>query len=72
MKEHEGSSASTKQMDRIEDKLISIENKLNNHLDRLSKAESSIEWLKGFTRVGVTFLLAALGSAIGYIFKLKL
>ena len=60
-----------RQMDRIEDKLAKIDDKLDLHLERLSKAESSVEWLKGSVKITITVILAALTGAVGFILKLK-
>ena len=58
--------------DRIHGKLESIEDKLDDHLERLSKAENSIEWLKmhlkGMTTIGLTIIL----SLLGYLAKIFL
>lgn len=58
--------------DRIHTKLDSIEVKLDDHLERLSKAENSIEWLKthlkGISTIGLTIII----SALGYVAKLFL
>lgn len=59
-----------KQLDRIENKVDEMDRKLDDHLERLSKAESSIEWLKGHVKITVTLIMTALMSAVGYIVKM--
>ncbi len=56
-----------KQIDRIENKLDVIDVKLDDHLERLSKAEESIEFLKGHVKITITLGIAILGSALTYI-----
>lgn len=58
-------------MDRIEKKLDKMDDKLDNHLSRLSRAETSIEWLRGHVKVTITLILTALTGAVGYLLKLK-
>lgn len=57
--------------DRIYRQLDRIEGKLDTHLDRISKSEEAIAWLKshvqGVTRVAVTIFLA-LGGFIAKLF----
>ena len=59
----------SKQLDRIERKVMEMDQKLDTHLERLSKAETSIEWLKGSVKIAITMMLTAFGSAVGFIVK---
>ena len=34
------------QLDRIEEKMDRLDRKLDNHLERIARAETSIQWLK--------------------------
>jgi hypothetical protein len=47
--------------DRVDERLSRVEDKLDDHLARLSAAEASIEWLKGHAKLTVTIILAAGG-----------
>lgn len=47
--------------DGLDRKLERVEAKLDNHLDRLSRAEASIEWLKGNVKIVTTIILSAAG-----------
>jgi hypothetical protein len=57
--------------DRIFRQLDRIENKLDVHLDRISRSEEAIAWLKshvqGVTRIAVTIFLA-LGGLVAKLF----
>ena len=46
-----------------------IEDKLDNHLDRLSKAEEAIEWTKGHLKISTTFVLGTISTIIVAYFK---
>lgn len=56
---------SSDDFNRIHTKLDRMESKLDNHLERLSRAEEAIVWLKkhvaGVTTVGATIFLAMAG-----------
>ena len=45
-----------------------VEDKLDGHLERLSKAEVAIEWLKGHVKITTTIVLTALSSIVVYYF----
>ena len=51
------------QINRIESKLSSIDSKLDIHLDRIAKAETSVTWLKWALSI-VTSILFAFGSIL--------
>lgn len=42
-------------------KLERVEAKLDNHLERLSRAEASIEWLRGHAKIVTTVILTVAG-----------
>ena len=47
--------------DKIEQRLIRIEDKLDAHLDRVSAVEVRVEQLRGFAKVSVTTFLTVIG-----------
>lgn len=48
--------------DRLDDRLERVEGKLDDHLARLSRAEASVEWLRGHARIVTTIILAVAGA----------
>lgn len=56
------------EMQQLKDQLDRIEEKLDSHLERISKAETSIEWIRGSIRVGVSLLLSAVVGGAGAIY----
>lgn len=50
-----------RRFDNLDNKFERIESKLDNHLERLSRAEASIEWLRGNVKVVTTIILATAG-----------
>lgn len=48
-----------------------IEEKLDNHLERLSKAEVTIEWLRGHSKIYITIILATVGFLLTQLFRMK-
>lgn len=55
--------------DKLDDRLERVELKLDDHLSRLSRAEASIEWLKGHARLVITIILAAAGFLASLYFS---
>ena len=55
--------------DRVDARLSRVEDKLDDHLQRLSTAEASIEWLKGHAKLVVTIIMAAGGFLASLYFK---
>ncbi len=49
-------------LDRIDSHLDSIGDKLDDHLQRVTKAESDIGWLRGYARISTTVFLAVIGA----------
>lgn len=47
--------------DSLDGRLERVESKLDSHLERLSKAEASIEWLRGNAKVVTVIVLALAG-----------
>lgn len=45
-----------------------LETKLDDHLQRLSKAEAAIEWLKGHVKLTTAIGLAVVGTVFGWWF----
>lgn len=58
-----------KRLDTIDTHFNRIEGKLDDHLERISKAEIGIDWLKGCVRIGVTILVATLTGAVGALYR---
>lgn len=55
--------------DKLDNRLERVELKLDDHLSRLSRAEASIEWLKGHARLVLTIVLAAAGFLASLYFS---
>lgn len=49
---------------RIDTRLDRIEQKLDAHLDRVSKNETDIAWIKGHVKIVTTVTLAVLSAVI--------
>lgn len=49
-------------LDKIESKIEKADAKLDNHLERISKAETDISWLRGHAKLTVTLILTALSG----------
>jgi hypothetical protein len=52
----------------LDARLDRIENKLDSHLDRISKSEEAIVWLKGHVRVVTAVGIACLGFLANIFF----
>lgn len=50
--------------DHIDNRMDKFDNKLDNHLERLSKTEEAISWLKGHVKVSTTILITFIGLMI--------
>lgn len=44
----------------IDDRLDKLETKLDDHLERIAKAEVAIEWIKGHIKIGTSIFVATL------------
>jgi hypothetical protein len=53
----------------IDGRLDKLEEKLDNHLERISRAEASIEWIRGHLKISVSILVAALAGMAGALFN---
>jgi archaellum component FlaC len=56
-------------LDDIKNSLSRIEDKLDSHLERISRAEESIVWLKGHVKLVTALGLAIAGTLISIFFK---
>lgn len=54
----------------LDSRLDKIEGKLDNHLERISKAETSIEWLRGHASISLTIMIAALSGMAAALYQL--
>lgn len=59
----------TPKLDELGSRLERIEDKLDNHLQRVSKAEQDIEWMRGGMKLAVITFLGILGGIGTYIMK---
>lgn len=55
--------------DSLDSRLDRVEAKLDSHLDRLSKAEESVAWLKGHVKFSMSILLAVVGGLLGTVYN---
>lgn len=53
----------------LDTRLDRIEEKLGDHLERISKAEEAITWIKGHLKISVSLLLAALSGVTGALYQ---
>lgn len=52
----------SQRLDDLGTRLDRIESKLDDHLQRVTKAESDIGWIRGYVRIGTTIFLAVIGA----------
>lgn len=57
------------ELEHINSKLDRLDNKLDAHLERISKSEEAIVWLKGHVKIVTTIGISAIGSIIAGIIK---
>lgn len=50
----------------INQKLDRIDEKLDNHLTRLTKAETDVSWIKGHLKISLGFVITIITSLIAY------
>ena len=55
--------------DRIHKKLDGLDNKLDEHLDRISTAETNIDWIKGHIKIVTTFAVTVFVTVVTALFK---
>lgn len=51
---------------KLDERLDRIEQKLDNHLERVTRAETSINWIQGHLRIATTILISFIGAAVTY------
>lgn len=49
-------------LEAVDTRLERIEGKLDSHLDRVSRLESDVSWLRGYSRIATTVFLAVIGA----------
>lgn len=54
---------------KLDERLDRIEQKLDNHLERVTRAETSINWIQGHLRVATAILISFIGAAVTYLFN---
>jgi hypothetical protein len=52
----------------IDNRLDRLEDKLDNHLERISKAEASIDWIRGHVKIVTTLMITGLTSGLGALY----
>lgn len=55
--------------DNVDKRLERVEEKLDDHLSRLSTAEASIEWLRGHAKLSITIILSVAGFLASLYFR---
>lgn len=55
----------------VDSRFDRVENKIDNHLERLSKAEESIIWIRGHLKISTSLFMAVVLAAILTYFNLK-
>ena len=51
-------------------RLQRIEDKLDSHLERMTRAESNIEWLRGHVKIATAVFISAVGGLATVVMKL--
>ena len=59
-------------LEAINDRLGRIESKLDDHLERVSKAEVSINWIQGHLKIATAIVLSAISGMAAIIFNIIL
>jgi len=54
----------------LDSRLDKLEDKLDVHIERISKAETSIEFLKGHAKISIMLILSALGALASSLYNL--
>ena len=52
----------------LDQRLDKLEYKLDDHLQRISKAETSIEWIRGHLKVSLSIAIALVTGLVGALF----
>jgi len=50
-----------RRFDQLDSRLEKLDEKLDDHLGRISKAETEIHWIKGSSKIVLTILISILG-----------
>ena len=56
-------------LDKLDGRLDRLDEKLDNHLARISAAETSIVWIKGFIKVSTGFVLTVVTGLLAAVFN---
>jgi hypothetical protein len=56
-------------IERVEARLERIEIKLDDHLQRVSKAETDISWLRGHVQIATTVFISTVGFLLAALWK---
>lgn len=56
-------------LDKLESRLERIEDKQDLHLDRISSAEASIQWLRGMVKFGGSLAIAIVSAVVTLIYN---
>jgi hypothetical protein len=54
----------------IDGRFDRIEYKIDDHLERISRSEEAIQWLKGHVKITTTLVITAIGSVIAGYFSI--
>lgn len=54
--------------DHLDGRLNKLETKIDNHIERISRTEESVAWLKGHAKVVTTLIMAALTWMAGALY----
>jgi hypothetical protein len=52
------------QLDRVEQKIDKVTEKLDGHLERISKAETSIMWIQGHLKLTTTIVITIVSAIV--------
>lgn len=58
------------EIDRIQNQLDRIETKLDGHLERVSKLEQDVNWLRGHLQVATAIVISVIGFLGTFLWKL--
>lgn len=57
------------EFERLHSRFDKLENKLDSHLERLSKAEEAITWIRGHINFVTSIGLALVAAVLAFFFK---
>lgn len=55
----------------LDNRFDRLEDKLDDHLGRISKTENDVHWMKGAAKLGITILIPIAGFLAKYIWSHK-